>query len=135
MRTKDSRVYLIKSEKDLNRLYDDIERELVHGILLARFEPYDHKRTSLQNALWWAYMTEIGNQMGVTKDQAAVIAKIAIGYSDMVNFMGKKFMMAKSTKELSVKEMIEKIREVEIWCAEIGITLYAPPYRNDAFLA
>lgn len=123
---------IIRTEEDLGKLYDTLEAELLHGDIYVKHEPYVPKRSNLQNDLWWAYMTDIGKQTGVTKEQAAVIAKAGIGFVEAVDFMGRKIPLAKSTKGLTKKEMSEAIREVEIWAAESGLTLYAPDYRNEA---
>lgn len=132
MRETNARIFLVREEGDLGKVYDYAEEQLTHGDLKVKIEPYVTKRTNLQNDLWWAYMTEIGRQTSVTKEQAAVIAKAGIGFVEAVNFMGRMVPLAKSTKDLTTKEMSEAIREVEIWASEIGITLYAPDYREEA---
>lgn len=123
---------ILKDELDLGRLYDALEEELLHGEVYVKYEPYVPKRSNLQNDLWWAYMTDIGKQIGSTKEQAAVIVKGGIGFVEVIDFFGKKIPLAKSTKGLNKKEMSEIIREAEIWASEVGITLYAPDYRNEA---
>lgn len=123
---------ILKDELDLGRLYDALEEELLHGEVYVKYEPYVPKRSNLQNDLWWAYMTDIAKQTGVTKEQAAVIAKAGIGFVEAVDFMGRKIPLAKATRGLTKKEMSEAIREVEIWAAECGLTLYAPDYRSEA---
>lgn len=130
MHTSDS--VILRDESDLGRLYDTLEAELNHGEVYVKFEPYVPKRSNLQNDLWWAYMTDIGKQIGATKEQAAVIVKGGIGLVEYIDFFGRKIPLAKSTTKMDKKEMSEAIREAEIWAAEIGLTLYAPDYRNEA---
>lgn len=132
MRSKDSRVYIIRTEADLNRLYDDIETELNHGVLLARFEPYDPKRSTLQNALWWAYMTDWGNQKGYTKDQMAGVVKIGVGHSDEVEINKCYYPLPRATHDLGVRAMQELIKQAEIWASENEVIIHAPNYRNEA---
>lgn len=90
------------------------------------------KRTVQQNDLYWAYMTELGQQIGCTKEQAGLIAKSELGLAETVMYKGLPKLLVKSTMELSVKEMSDFIREIEIWAPENGFTLYAPNYREEA---
>lgn len=132
MRTKDSRVYLIKSETDLNRLYDDIEKALLHGDVEVEFGDYVPKRSLDQNRLMWAYLTAIGNMIGHTANEMHLYYRSKFLKPALKVIMGQTFYELPSTTDLSVKEMAEYITNIEVHAAENGYVLPAPHYREFA---
>lgn len=132
MHSKDSRVYLIKSEEDLNRLYDDIERELVHGPIEVTWGEYVPKRTLAQNRLMWAYYTDIGKQIGHTSNEVHLYYRSKFLQPRLVTVLDKTFMELPSTTELSTKDMVDYLTQIEIHAAEHGYQLSAPYFRELA---
>lgn len=132
MRSKDSRVYVVKSEEDLNRLYDDIERELIHGAIEVVWGEYVPKRSLAQNRLLWAYYTDVGKQIGHTPNEVHLYYRSKFLTPRLVTVLDKTFMELPSTTELSIKEMVDYLTQIEIHAAEHGYELSAPYFRELA---
>lgn len=132
MRTKDSRVYLIKSETDLNRLYDDIEKALVDGEIEVEWSEYVPKRSIAQNRLLWTFYTHIGDKIGCTSNQMHLYYRNEFLSPKLVTIIDKTFYELPSTTELSMKEFADYLLNIEAHAAEHGYSLPAPPYRDLA---
>lgn len=132
MRSENQRVYLIKSEEDLNRLYDDIEKELIYGPIEVIWGEYVPKRTVAQNRLLWAYYTDIAKQIGQTPEDMHLYYRAKfLPITEKKIFEGA-FNALSSTTKLNVKEFAEYLTKIELHAAENGLTLYAPYYRDLA---
>ncbi len=129
------------SDKQLFRIRTATDRQMAASVILELEDGKDWhltisqkppKRTLLQNDLYWAYMTDLGNQTGYTKEEMSLIAKSELLEPKLVEFNGRPKLLTKSTTDLSVKEMSDYIRSIEIWAAENGFTLHAPNFRDEA---
>lgn len=123
---------ILKSEDDLNALYDLLERELLHGPIDVTWEPYKPQRSVLQNRLYWEYMTQLGKHTGHTKDEMSLFFKWKFLGADQREIYGQSFNQVRSTTDLNVKEFSEYIRSIEVFASEHGFTFAAPPYYGDA---
>lgn len=124
--------FILREEVDLARLYDKMEAELLHGPIEVEFGPYKPQRSVLQNRLMWAYYEQIGKSIGCTKNQMHLFYRNEFLGPKIVEVMGKVFNELPSTTDLNTAEMTEYIRNIEIHASEQKITLFAPPYREDA---
>lgn len=133
MSSPDSTVFIIRDEADLNHAYDFAEEFLkIHPEVEIEVSPYKPQRTVLQNRLLWHYYTEIGKQIGCTKNQMHLFYRNEFLGPKLVEVMGKCFNELPSTQDLNTKEMVEYITNIEIHAAENNLTLSAPAYRDDA---
>jgi len=84
------------------------------------------KRTLNQNALYWQWVTIIGNQLGYFKDDMHELLKDDHMTPKIVMFGGEE-REVRSIKNLSTKEMSEYMDKVSLWAnAEMGIFLPMP---------
>lgn len=132
VRSKDSRVYLIKSEDDLNRLYDDIERELIHGAIEVEWGEYVPKRSLAQNRLMWAFYTDIAKQCGHTAKDMHLYLRSEFLVPVLKTICGKVFYELPSTTDLSIKDMAEYLKNIEAHALINGYWLRTPHYRDFA---
>lgn len=132
MRAKDSRVYLIKSETDLNRLYDDIEKALVDSEIEVCWSEYVPKRSLAQNRLLWAYYTDIGKQIGQHPEDCHLYYRAKFLPVEHKKIFEGAFNALASTTKLNMKDFADYLMKIEVHAAENGLTLYAPHYRELA---
>lgn len=132
MRETNQRIFLVREESDLGKVYDYAEEELQSGELEITVEPYKPVRSILQNRLMWAYYEQIAKSTGCTKNQMHLYYRNEFLKPKLVEVMGKVFNELPSTTDLNTKEMAEYITNIEIHAAENGIDLLAPAYREDA---
>lgn len=123
---------ILKDELDLNKLYDTLEAELAHGHLDVTWEPYKPKRSTLQNRLYWEYMTQLGEHTGHTKDEMSLFFKWKFLGADQKEVYGQSFNAVRSTQDLNTKEFTEYLRSIEVFASEHGFMFKAPPYYNEA---
>lgn len=132
MHKADPRVFIVRTEEELGKIYDYAEVELTHGDLEITVEAYKPVRSVLQNRLMWAYYEQIAKSIGCTKNQMHLYYRNEFLKPKLVEVMGKVFNELPSTTDLNTKEMAEYITNIEIHAAEQGIQLLAPAYREDA---
>lgn len=95
--------------------------------------PYVPKRSTLQNRLYWEYMTQLGDYTGHTKDEMSLFFKWKFLGSDKTEVYGQSFNAVKSTTDLNVKEFNEFLRSIEVFASEQGFMFKAPPYYGDVW--
>jgi len=131
MRTNSSGSCVIREESDLGRLYDLLEAELPHGEIDVVWIPYKPQRSTLQNRLYWEYMTQLGDYTGHTKDEMSLFFKWKFLGADKTEVYGQTFNAVKSTTDLNVKEFNEYLRNIEVFASEQGFTFKLPSYYGD----
>lgn len=132
MRSKDKRVYLIRTEADLNRLYDEIEKLILDGEVEVEFGFYVPKRTIAQNKLLWAYYEDIGRQIGYTSKDIHLYYRSEFLKPKLKTILDRTMYELPSTTELSTKEFAEYLTNIEVHAAQHGYSLSAPHYRDLA---
>lgn len=84
------------------------------------------RRSLNQNALYWEWVTIIGDYFGNTKDEMHTILKGLVGHKQEVKVGKKKFLIPKSTSNYTVGEMVEYMFNVKVWASQEGIVLPSP---------
>lgn len=134
MSASDTTVFIVREESDLNHAYDFAEALLqVAGDLEIEIGPYVPKRSTLQNRLYWEYMTQLGKHTGHTKDEMSLFFKWKFLGTDQAQIYGQSFNAVRSTTDLTVKEFAEYLRSIEVFASEHEFTFTAPPYYEDAW--
>jgi len=85
-------------------------------------------RTNQQNAFFWVLMTILGEEIGMTKEQAHDVMCYKFLQEEEVNEKtGECFTRIKGTRELSKFDMMKFIDQIIIYCAdELHIILPSP---------
>ena len=133
MRSSDPKIFLVRTEEDLGKVYDYAEQELLHGELEIEVKPYVPKRSTLQNRLYWEYMTQLGDHTGHTKDEMSLFFKWKFLGTDPSSVYGQSFNAVRSTTDLTVKEFNEFLRNIEVFAAEQGFQFKCPQYYDDVW--
>lgn len=129
MSSFDSKVFIVK-DGDFTEVREEIDRTL-GGPWEVEIRPYVPKRSTLQNRLYWEYMTQLGDYTGHTKDEMSLFFKWKFLGSDKTEVYGQSFNAVKSTTDLNVKEFNEFLRSIEVFASEQGFMFKAPPYYGD----
>lgn len=85
-------------------------------------------KTSPQNKYFWVLMTILGNEIGMTKEQAHDIMCYKFLLEEEVNEKtGETFQRIRGTSELSKAEMMHFIDQIIVYCADqLHIVLPSP---------
>lgn len=124
---------VLKDEADLNRLYDTLEAELAHGHIDVEWKEYKPQRSTLQNRLYWEYMTQLGEHTGHTKDEMSLFFKWKFLGTDPSSVYGQSFNAVRSTTDLNVKEFNEFLRNIEVFASEQNFQFKCPTYYDDVW--
>lgn len=124
---------IIRDEAELGALYDALEAELTHGPLDVEWKEYKPKRSTLQNRLYWEYMTQLADFTGHTKDEMHLFCRWKFIGANETEIMGQNFNALPSTQDLNTKEFTDYIRSIEVFASEQGFTFEAPPYYGDVW--
>lgn len=124
---------IIRDEAELGALYDALESELIHGPLDVEWREYKPKRSTLQNRLYWEYMTQLGENTGHTKDEMSLFFKWKFLGTDPSSIYGQSFNAVRSTTDLNIKEFNEFLRNIEVFASEQGFVFTAPSYYGDVW--
>lgn len=133
MHKTDSRVFIVRTEEELGKVYDYAEQQLTHGDLEIEVKPYVPKRSTLQNRLYWEYMTQLADFTGHTKDEMHLFCRWKFIGADKKEVMGQSFNALPSTQDLNTKEFTDYIRSIEVFASEQGFMFKAPPYYEDVW--
>lgn len=128
-----SNYFIFRDEAGLNKLYDLLEVDLAHGELEVTWEPYKPKRSTLQNRLYWEYMTQLGEHTGHTKDEMSLFFKWKLLGTDPASVYGQSFNAVRSTTDLNIKEFNEFLRSIEVFASEQGFTFACPQYYEEVW--
>lgn len=150
------RSWKIDSHERLNDCLITLEvNALQDPPLMISVKPWKSDRTLSQNALYWLWVTEIGKEMGLDKDEVHTMLKgkllVSILKRDDPDYMAmilsvekvqqaelfkearllkKKIVALTSTTALNVKQMTEYLEDVEMFAAEHNIGL---PFPEDIY--
>lgn len=83
-------------------------------------------RSIRQNALYWEWVTIIGDTFGNAKEEMHTILKGLVGHKKEVKVGKKLYMIPRSTSSYSKGEMVEYMFNVKVWASQEGITLPSP---------
>ena len=86
-------------------------------------KPYKRNRNNDQNALYWKWITIIGNDLGYDKDEMHELLAYKFLGLEQKEIDGRKFEQIRSTTKLSVGGMSEYMERVQRWAAEMGVRL------------
>lgn len=101
---------------------------LKSGLYEVVVRPHKKKRSNSQNRIYWAWIDTIAQSTGDEKDDLHETIKAEfLGFRD-VKVLGKVRVLPKSTASLSVQEMTNLLRKVEMLAKSLGIPL---PYPDD----
>lgn len=94
---------------------------------------FKSNRSIRQNALWWVYMTILGNELGYTKDEMHAIAKMKfLLFEKVVESTGEVLPYIKESSQLNKEEFSEMTSELIRWSAEtFNIVLPLPDSQLD----
>jgi len=90
-------------------------------------------RSQKQNALYWLWITTIGDEVGYTKDECALLMRDRfLGRDEFTNQAGTvEISQVKSTRKLNTKEFTRFLEQIDIFSSqELGITL---PHPDDLY--
>lgn len=124
----DSRVFIIRSESDLNRLYDEIEKEILHQPIRVECKPHEDTRSLAQNRLLWKWNDEIGKQMipPQNKDDTHFWLKWKILGIVPTVINGDTFNRIPESSKFGVKAMADYLTQIEALALTSGYTLTIP---------
>ena len=86
------------------------------------------KRSTLQNALYWVYVTILADELGYTKQEMHDVIKYKfLKYEKVFEKTGEILMTFGSTTQLSRSDFADLIDELQRWAAEsLGVVLPEP---------
>jgi hypothetical protein len=130
------------------RLLEELPPGPVH---VVKIEEFSENKSAAQRRLQWLWNTEIGNYMGMGKEEVhdmlkekfavPILVRDDQGYAEMVeavkqvrragmnkeaDHLKKEIIRLTSTERFSVKQTTEYLSQVERYAAEIGATLTFP---------
>lgn len=88
------------------------------------------KRSLAQNALYWEWMTIIGDSTGYRKDEIHDLMRYAHLEPITKEVMGQVITELPSTTKLSTKDFTEYLNLIENWASDMGIVL---PHPEDLY--
>jgi len=105
--------------------------------VIVTIEKAKDKRSLQQNALYWEWMSIIGEYVGETKEKMHLIFKRQFLYKKFpaldkdvfLNYLATQEVDATSTKKLNMREMKEYMDNVNAQAKELGIILPLPEDR------
>ena len=100
----------------------DVKREM-------KVEISENIRTKPQNALYWKWLTVIGNYLGYTKDEIhEEFASRFLGEVQRTTISGRLLIEPVSTTSLTKKEFSEYMEMIEVFAMSENIKLPHPEY-------
>jgi hypothetical protein len=98
----------------------------------VKIEPYKPKRSDAQNRLYWAYINAIADQLDYDAEALHwLLKKNFLGF-EVIEVLGEKVIMPRSSTGLKVKEFADYLRKIEIFAGEKGLMLPNPDDRRYA---
>jgi hypothetical protein len=92
-------------------------------------EEYSGKRSNPQNALYWKYLSIMGDHFGYTKDEMhEELASRFLGMVERKTLGGKQIIEPRSTTTLTKKEFSEYMDKIMALAIQQEITLPQPDY-------
>lgn len=127
------------------------EFSLIHAPLTVTAEQEEENRSAKQNRLLWLWNTEIGNHLGMGKDEVhdmlkekfavPIFTRDSKSYAEMVESvknvrragmtkdadqLKKQIVKLTSTADFSVKQMTEYLHSMELFAGNVGATITFP---------
>lgn len=91
-------------------------------------------RSIQQNRLWWAIMSIVGNEIGMSKEELHEVCKYKFLKREMViPATGEVVEYLESTTKLNKVEFGELIEKLTIWAGEMGITIPQAGTQQEIF--
>ena len=87
------------------------------GQVVLSVKPFKETRTDKQNALYWAYMTEMGRVSGYSKEEMHEVMKRKFNVKT-VEVAGEVYEVGGSTTRMTTAEFTEYVRQVEQFALE-----------------
>lgn len=116
--------FILKDDKAKKACMDCIQK-LEYG-WAVQVKEHVKKRTIAQNDLMWLWLSVIARETGNDKDALHEIFKYRILGCDVVEALGYRREVTKSTKVLSTAEMSNYLDKIDALMLSIGITLPKP---------
>jgi len=131
----------LKDYKTRSRIAAFLDSVVADPAVQVEVKPYKKNRSVAQNALYFQHVTDIGNELGNTKDEQHKLLKemylvpILVRDEPDVERMAqileqthdlKKLASVLSTTHLDVRQFSEYITDVQGFAAELGIALRMP---------
>ncbi len=123
----------------------------LHGALEVTVSTEGHSRSIKQHRLYWLWATEIGNHLGLLKDEIhdmlkrrfaipiftrddADYAKMVLavkeirkqGMTEQAEALAKQISKLTSTTDFNMEQMSEYLHDIEVYAADIGAGLSFP---------
>lgn len=128
---KDSRTFTIESESQWHTVFKKAVKPYLEAkkVLTITVEPFRKKRSVDQNARYWAILTEISQKMPPHMNGVWYSPEVwheyckrrFLGIETHMEFRGNRIAIAKSTRKLSVVEMMGYCDEIQAWAINEGI--------------
>ena len=143
--------FIIRNEQDITSFVAWAKENLDQAPLEVMARTGEYGRSVHQNRLMWLWNTEIGNHMGLTKDEVHTILKRKfavpiftrdnLDYAQMVEsvkairkrgmtteaeYLAKEIARLTTTSDFTIDQMAEYLKDVEHYAAEIGAELSFP---------
>jgi hypothetical protein len=133
MSSPDTR-FFIKGANGINEAVWYLRSMQDEDIYAFEIKPVKSIRTAAQNALMWVYNTAIGKQTipPHPKDNIHLWARYKIIGAKQKFIIDTNFSKVPETHNMTVKEMIDYITELEALALTHGYDLPCPPYREEA---
>jgi len=91
------------------------------------------KRSSVQNKLYWSWVSIIGNELGYSKEEThLLLADKFLGKIEFTTKQGKQISQIKSTRDLKMGEFTDYLMDIDMFIGDYGINL---PYGDDYQIA
>jgi len=143
--------YIIKTEDDIAPCVALLKERLKVEPLEVVISTLTRQRSAQQHRLYWLWCTQIGNHMGLRKDEIHEILKRTFavpiftrddkGYAELIvavmavrdenkmlryEAMAKQIVRMTSTTDFTVPQMTEYLTDIEHYAAELGANLTFP---------
>lgn len=121
-------IFIIKNIEVKQNLIREVMEIYPNGLTEAVIREHKSKRSLQQNALYWKWLSIIGNHIGSDKDEMHRTFAIRFLGPELFVVDGKQYVGAKSTTKLSTKEFSEYMDMIHATAMELGLTLPQPNY-------
>lgn len=113
--------FVIRSKENRSVALKAVSEITSEPLMCVIIKPYEKTRSDEQNRKIHALFSEIAQQTGYSPAEIKQMCKRDILGSRVVEYKGQRYEVLQETHRMSIKDMIDFIDHIYVWCSERGI--------------